>query len=94
MSIGPHETEIVGAWILRDGKVNNDVACQRVLDLILTELVFIARDKSGWEALYMDKNDGRYWERTFPHGELQAGGPPALRVIDFKDATQKYELPK
>lgn len=94
MSIGPHETEIVGAWILRDGKVSSDLACRRIEALTQTELVFIAKDGSGWEALYMDKDDGRYWERTFPHGELQAGGPPALRVIDFKDAAPKYGLPK
>jgi Immunity protein 27 len=92
MSIGPHETEIVGAWILRDGKVSSDAACQRIEALTQTELAFIAKDKSGWEALYLDKDDGRYWERTFPHGELQGGGPPALRVIAFKDAAPKYGL--
>lgn len=40
----------------------------------------------------MDKNDGRYWERIFPHGELQAGGPPALRVIAYENAVSKYGL--
>jgi len=93
MRIGAHETEIVGAWILQDGRVSNDAACSRIEALIQTELVFIAKDWSGWEALYLDNNDGRYWERTFPHGELQAGGPPALRIIDFNDAVQKYGLP-
>lgn len=94
MTIEPHETEIVGEWILQNGKVHSNAACQRIYALIQTELVYMGKDESGWEALYVDKNDGRYWERTFPHGELQAGGPPTLRVISYKDAVRKYGLAK
>ena len=78
---------------MKDGHVRSDAACHRIEALIQTELVFIGTDQSGWESLYRDENDGRYWERTFPHGELQAGGPPMLRVTSFKDAAEKYSLP-
>ncbi len=91
-SIGSSETEIIGEWIIEDGRVVGDAACKRIWTLTQNELVFIANDWSGWEALYLDQSDGRYWERTHPHGELQAGGPPALRVIDPEVAAKKYRL--
>jgi hypothetical protein len=94
MSIGPHETEIVGAWILHEGKVVSDAACKRIEVLVQSELVFVARDWSGWETLYVDVGDGRYWERTFPQGERHGGGPQMLRFIDYEDAVHKYQLPK
>ena len=93
MSIEPHETAIVGTWIFRDGKGVSDVACERIETLVKSELTLVAKDKGGWETLFVDTNDGRYWERTFPHSEMHGGGPPLLRVIDFKDAALKYELP-
>ena len=92
MNIEPHETEIVGNWIVKDSRVVNDDACQRVWDLMTTYLISIKPASDGWEHLYRDPHDGRYWERTFPHGEMQAGGPPALRLIDPVAAVQKYGL--
>jgi hypothetical protein len=57
------------------------------------ELELIAVSANGWESLYRDPRDGRYWERFFPHGEMQAGGPESLRVLDLKEAQEKYALP-
>ena len=94
MKIEPHETEIAGEWIMRDGKVHADAACERIDALIQTELIFLYTDQSGWSALYKDKNDGRYWERIFPHSERHGGGPPTLRIISFDDAIRKYGLNK
>jgi len=92
MNIESHETEIVGNWIVKDKRVVGDDACQRVEDLMRTYLVPIKRASDGWEHLYRDPHDGRYWERTFPHGAMQAGGPPALRLIAPAAAERKYGL--
>ncbi|MFC5862729.1 Imm27 family immunity protein [Acidicapsa dinghuensis] len=93
MNIQPDEASIVGTWILQEGKIVSDTACKRIESLVQSELVFVARGKSGWEVLYVDVNDGRYWEQTFPHSEMHGGGPPMLQVIELKDAAHKYELP-
>jgi hypothetical protein len=44
----------------------------------------------AWETLYRDPSDGRYWERTYPSGELHGGGPPALRCMTADEARRKY----
>jgi hypothetical protein len=44
---------------------------------------------NGWNALYRDPNDCRYWELTYPEGELHGGGPPQLRCLTADEARQK-----
>lgn len=42
-------------------------------------LVLVGIEKvGGWEKLYRDPYDGRFWLLTYPFGELQGGGPPSL----------------
>ena len=67
-----------------------DAAAARIDRLINGLLIKIGTDLSGWETLYRDPQDGRYWELTFPQSEMQGGGPPRLRHISDKEATQKY----
>ena len=90
--IDSSETRITGKWIVVDGKVSSDENEKRIHELISKSLQQVAVDQSGWEKLYQDPADGRYWELTFPHGELQAGGPPELRWIDKNSAIDKYSL--
>jgi hypothetical protein len=94
MSIEPQEIEIVGTWFMQNGRMMADDACQRIDSLIKSELVSIASANGGWDQLYRDPNDGRYWERTFSQSEMQGGGPPTLRFIDFSTAAQKYGKPE
>jgi hypothetical protein len=47
---------------------------------------------SAWETLYRDPNDGRYWERTYPHSDWHGGGPPCLTKITFDAAKEKYKV--
>jgi hypothetical protein len=54
----------------------------------------IATDRSGWEKLYRDPHDGRLWERTFPDGSMQGGGPKKLWNISTEEARQKYTFAK
>jgi hypothetical protein len=41
---------------------------------------------------HLDENDGRYWERTYPHGDWHGGGPPCLTNITFDAAKEKYKV--
>lgn len=88
--IRSEEVEIVGKWIVVDGSVVGDDACIRVQTLTQDYLEKIGKDWSGWETLYLDPNDGRYWERTYPHGEMHGGGPPALIKLSEAEARIKY----
>ena len=47
----------------------------------------------GWETLYRDPDDGRYWERTFPQSGSDGGGPPQLRFLTDYEAKDKYDFP-
>jgi hypothetical protein len=90
MDINPSETILTGQWLLRDGRVVEDEVSERIRALTKSYLVKIGDDASGWETLYRDPNDGRYWERTYPQSELHGGGPPQLRHLTAQEAKQKY----
>ena len=88
--ITAEEIEVCGNWILEDGVVA-DEKCHRIEWLISNWLQRVGTDCSGWEVLYKDPHDGRYWELTYPQSELHGGGPPTLRYISDKSAKLKYE---
>jgi hypothetical protein len=90
IEIEPSETVLTGQWSLQGGRVVADDVCKRILSLTNSQLVEVGRDASGWNTLYRDPSDGRYWELTYPQGELQGGGPPQLRHIAIQEAKQKY----
>ena len=85
------ETAIIGDWIYMNGKITADATCQRIYELTNSFLVEICRDESGWEALYRDPNDNRFWELTYPQSGLQGGGPPQLRYLTAAQANTKYK---
>jgi hypothetical protein len=91
--IRPDETEIRGAWIVREGRVEADHNCQRIEHLVRASLLEVGRDASGWDVLYVDSRDGRYWELTYPESQLHGGGPPLLRHLAAVDARRRYNLP-
>ena len=81
----PHEVELVGAWIKGPSGIQGDDACQRIRWLVSEVLtaVGIDKDSGGWETLYRDPADRRYWLLCYPEGERQGGGPPTLRNISL-----------
>jgi hypothetical protein len=83
---------LTGYWLVQNGKAHGDAACERIEWLLSHHLLKVADslEGGGWETLYRDPDDGRYWERTFPQGELQGGGPPQLRCLTADEARQKY----
>jgi hypothetical protein len=90
MDIKPSETALTGQWTLQGGRPVADDVCKRILALTSSHLVEVGRDASGWNALYRDPNDGRYWELIYPQSELQGGGPPQLRCLTAEEARQKF----
>jgi hypothetical protein len=90
MKIIPSESIIKGAWLHINGTTQADDNCRRIETLIATELQELAKDKSGWDTLYQDPQDGRLWELLYPESELHGGGPPTLQVIELSQAKAKY----
>lgn len=85
-----NETALSGESFLLDGKVVSDATWQRIDWLVQHHLLKVAESTSGWEAVYRDPNDGRYWERTYPQSDTHGGGPPRLRTITLDEAERKY----
>ena len=90
--ITPYETDLIGTWIERNGHVEGDLATNRINWLINERLERLGSDKSGWDILFRDPQDGRLWELTYPHSELHGGGPPRLTNIDLDIAKKKYDF--
>ena len=92
MKLGPSETELAGNWVLSSGGVSADEVEGRIDWLINNHLIKIAvSPQSGaWETLFRDPTDGRYWELTFPKGEMHGGGPKRLAHIEATEALSKY----
>jgi hypothetical protein len=88
----PNETVLTGQWLVENGCVVADETCERIKWLIESRLELLARDSSGWETLYRDPRDDRFWERTYPHGRMHGGGPPELRVVPSDTAASKYGI--
>jgi hypothetical protein len=74
--------------------VTGDSTCQRIEWLTEHYLTKVAGspEGGGWEALYQDPADGRYWERSYPRGELHGGGPSRLRTLKSDEREKKYGL--
>lgn len=62
----------------------------RIRALVNEELEKVGSASGGWETLYRDRRDGRFWELHYPQGEMHGGGPESLRLIDIADAAHKY----
>ena len=86
----PNQTQLVGSWKVENGRTVEDDVCRQIRSAIKTNLHLIATSADGWERLYQDFNDGRYWELFYPDGEMQGGGPPGLRLAGADDIRQKY----
>jgi len=79
-----------GAWKKVQGRVEADENCRRIGELTKRVLHEVARDASGWEILYLDPSDGRYWELTYPESSSHGGGPPKLKWLSQEDVRKKY----
>lgn len=90
MRLLPHERVLTGSWVRAGADVVGDPICNRIDALIQSHLRELAKDRTGWETLYLDPEDGRLWEHTYPNSERHGGGPPELRLIEAGTAQMKY----
>jgi hypothetical protein len=92
MELRSDETKLVGKWVEEYGQIRADALCERIKWLTSRHLrkIAISKQWGAWETLFQDPNDGRYWERTYPQGEMHGGGPPALECISKELAKAKY----
>ena len=92
MKLKPNETRLDGALEMRNGRLESNSVANRIKELTSTCLERIAVDSSGWDVLYRDPGDGRYWELLYLHSEMHGGGPPTLVCIEPDAARAKYAL--
>jgi Immunity protein 27 len=86
------ETMLCGSWEFRNSRMEADDVCRRIDKLIAECLIEIAVDESGWNKLFLDPVDKRYWELSFPNSEMPSGGPPCLKSVTLTDAKSKYKF--
>lgn len=90
--IREEEVEIVGNWIEVDGRVVGDDACKRVQILTQDYLEKIGQspESGGWETLFRDPKDGRFWVQTYPQSEMHGGGPASLTCLAADEAKKRF----
>ena len=89
VSLGRSETDLVGQWIRQGDRVGVDPVEGRINELIARHLQRLAYSSAGWTILYRDPQDGRYWELSFPHGEMPGGGSKRLTNLSEEAAATK-----
>jgi hypothetical protein len=87
-----NELELVGSVILENGRTRNDAVAERIKWLIRNKLKKLSVTSGGWETLYVDPVDGRYWELSYPQSEVHGGGPQKLTILSPEKAKTKYLL--
>ena len=94
MVLQPQETVLTGSWIMENDRVRSDVISERIKWLVANHMhkIAISPESGGWETLYQDPDDGRYWELSYPNSEWHGGGPAQLQQITVEEAKQKYKL--
>jgi hypothetical protein len=94
MNLLPEERVLTGTWLFEDNTNRGDSVCMRIHWLIDNRLRKVASSPEwgDWEVLYVDPSDGRYWELTYPLGDMQGGGPPQIRVLSEEIAKAKYAI--
>jgi immunity protein 27 of polymorphic toxin system len=85
------ETELVGRWIRKEGKLAPDDAARRITALLRDWFKPVAEARSGRETLLRDPSDGRLWEASYRKSRMH-GGPPTLRVVSEEVARKKYGI--
>jgi hypothetical protein len=88
--LGPDERQLTGAWDDAHEGVLGDEIDRRIFWLVRNRLRQRASANGGWDTLFIDPRDGRYWELTFPRGTLFGGGPRQLTHLSTAEAAEKY----
>ena len=90
MHLKSNELELKGSWIAKDNVIVEDATSKRINFLIQNFLIKITASNSGWDILYLDTQDNRYWELIYNNSEQHGAGAPSLRYISKEQAKKKY----
>jgi hypothetical protein len=77
----PSELALTGRWVLSNENVIADPVCERIEWLVNNHLKKNGTSECGWEILFTDPIDGRYWLLSYPQSHMHGGGPPDLKVV-------------
>ena len=91
MKLNKSENKLIGQWLFENGKMLKDPVSERIEWLINHHLKKIISANGGWDILYRDPEDERYWELSYPQSELHGGGPPCLTNFTKEAAIEKYK---
>jgi len=91
MCFKKNETILTGKWIIKSGEIVEDDVTKRIKKII-NNLIKISNDVTGWDTLYIDPKNNRYWELVYKDSDLQGGGAPSLINISKEKAKSKYNI--
>ncbi len=88
------EIELIGKWVANGTQVRGDEVCERITWLVeeVLERVGYSKEYGGWEMLFRDPSDGRFWVKTYPQSGMHGGGPPALKCISEDEARSIFQF--
>lgn len=90
--IDSSETLLIGNWVSRGNVLVADETCKRIEYLTKHILKEVATSDDGWDTLYVDAGDFRYWELTYPNSESHGGGAPSLKCLSRQEVAGKYNI--
>lgn len=64
----------------------------KMSEKITSDLKEIKKAMGGWLTLYECLKCETFWEKHYPHSELQGGGEPELHQVDAKYVKEKYGI--
>jgi hypothetical protein len=82
--------QIIGGWLLKDGRMEGDQATHIIDHLIADHLIEVDGREGGWTKLYLDPSAGTYWELTYPRSEMHGGGPRILTQLSADAVRSQY----
>jgi hypothetical protein len=86
----PGESTLIGKWEWVEGKLVANSVAKRIDYLVSHNLKEIGQRNGGWDILYRDPKDGRFWELTYPDSHMQGGGPPRLSCLSPQQVSELY----
>lgn len=90
--IKPNEIQLQGGIKVVGFPLEFDETSERIFFLVQDYLIAIGSDDSGWNRLYQDPEDLRYWELSYPESEMHGGGAPLLQNISIEEVRERYGI--
>ena len=86
------ETVLHGNRIMKGGTIVADDVSKRIEYLTQNILKHVSTSDDGWDKLYFDEADSRYWELIYLDSESHGGGTSTLQSISKDKVVKKYNI--